>query len=409
MLAAISRYSLSRSDPYRCEALFNHGVWLDSFHNWQPPGCMLHEYKNNDIQECFQSKKLVFAGDSTTRQIFWAVARKLDYADASRQLAKQIDNKNKHTDIEFKSGRVMVQFIWDPFLNSTTTSGSLGRELRRFRNETLLDDTDEEGSAGLILLGAPGLWNARRGNSTDYLGSFKESVNNITPYMDFVRPTEAILKLELPPNLLLVAPIQTPRYELLSPLRAVAITPEKIQQMNSWLHKKSSNSIVWSFESMAMAPEAYEDSGIHVIDTIADQKADVLLNIRCNSASKRYPFDRTCCNTYPKPSGAQIIVIFCGIIVLPVLWYMRRKEKRDVLEALIVFTWVLCMCYLADRTHIFEKAQKQFRMFEFVASCLIILVIGLISVRKIPGEVRILLNWDYKPEISHTAWHNLRL
>src|SRR5882757_1716076 len=114
------------SDPYKCGALLNKGEWLDpgprwSSHNpfqlWQPPGCLLHEYKKDDIRECFGQQRLVFIGDSTTRQIFWAVAKKMDQERAEEQMADILDSDYKHRDLEFTSDGVTAQFIWDPWLN----------------------------------------------------------------------------------------------------------------------------------------------------------------------------------------------------------------------------------------------------------------------------------------------------
>lgn len=71
-------------DPYRCKALLQTGHWLDpsdgnggrkSFVNWQPDGCMMRKYEAADIHQCMEGRHMVFSGDSTTRQIFWAMAR----------------------------------------------------------------------------------------------------------------------------------------------------------------------------------------------------------------------------------------------------------------------------------------------------------------------------------------------
>lgn len=71
-------------DPYRCNSLLHDGTWLDQpdengnrdpFEHWQPRGCMMHEYDNDDIKDCMEGRHMVFFGDSTTRQIFWGMAR----------------------------------------------------------------------------------------------------------------------------------------------------------------------------------------------------------------------------------------------------------------------------------------------------------------------------------------------
>lgn len=71
-------------DPYRCKALLNDGNWLDTpaengsrapFNNWQPQGCMLHKYKKEEIEQCMEGRHMLFVGDSTTRQVFYGMAR----------------------------------------------------------------------------------------------------------------------------------------------------------------------------------------------------------------------------------------------------------------------------------------------------------------------------------------------
>lgn len=84
LIGIISNFSQVGDDPYRCKALLHEGSWLDRpakggvrdrFTRWQPRGCMMHEYSKEDIQECMEGRHMVFFGDSTSRQVFWAMAR----------------------------------------------------------------------------------------------------------------------------------------------------------------------------------------------------------------------------------------------------------------------------------------------------------------------------------------------
>lgn len=79
----INQLNLS-DDPYRCNALLHEGSWLNApdnngsrapFTNWQPKGCMLHKYKKEEIADCMEGRHMLFFGDSTTRQIFYGMAR----------------------------------------------------------------------------------------------------------------------------------------------------------------------------------------------------------------------------------------------------------------------------------------------------------------------------------------------
>lgn len=87
-LAITAHQFYPSDDPYRCRALLGeserNGSWLHApdiagarkpFNNWQPDGCMLHHYQPDEIKECMGDRHAVFSGDSTTRQIFWGMAR----------------------------------------------------------------------------------------------------------------------------------------------------------------------------------------------------------------------------------------------------------------------------------------------------------------------------------------------
>ncbi|KAI9646102.1 hypothetical protein NHQ30_005542 [Ciborinia camelliae] len=395
------------SDPYKCGALLNKGQWLDPgprwssrnpFQNWQPPGCMMYEYKQKDIQECFQERRLVFIGDSTTRQIFWAVAKKMDQERAEEKITEHLDLEEKHKDLEFSSSGVTVRFIWDPYLNST----GLDRELKSF-NANPAQDSKKDESAALILLGSPGLWYARHGQE-NFFKDFRDSIEHVIPFMDHVGGEHALKEAtsnpfplkRKSPNFLLLAPVQVPWYQALSPSREETITPEKIDQMNDYLQQVSAHSeadIVWSFSLMTWAGRGeYEESGLHVVDNVAHRKADVLLNLRCNAdaVERGYPYERTCCNNYRQPNTIQWLFLLVGMILLPIILLLRRKHilrvgrvlpQPEVLGALMTFALVVCYCYYADRTQLFEKEHKQFRRREFLIASLVVLIAGLISIR----------------------------
>ncbi|KAI6708661.1 hypothetical protein JHW43_008812 [Diplocarpon mali] len=407
--AVIYRYCwVDVSDPFKCSALQNQGDWLvpgsrwdsrDHYKVWQPPGCMLHEYTKQDIQECFKTRRLVFIGDSTTRQIFWAVARKMDQQRAEKEIADLLDLDEKHTDLAFESGGIKAQFFWDPWLNSTALMG----ELKTFKAYAPTKPDGPGESAGMLVLGTPGLWYARHGQE-NYFKEFKESIDVVIPYMDHLSENSTSVAVPMTlasrqhsPNLLLMAPLQVPRYEALSPSRVETITPEKIDQMNEYMQQASAHStadVIWSYSLMTWDGVAqYEEDGLHVVENVARAKADVALNLRCNaeSASRGYPFSRTCCSNYTQPNAAQWIILMVGVLVLPAIIFSRRRHitqigrflpQTEFSSALAVFTLVLCYCFYADRTQIFDKVHKVFEMCHFLTACLVAFMVGSLSVTR---------------------------
>lgn len=397
---------IDNSDPYKCGALLNGGSWLDparkwrdmdSFRNWQPPGCMMHEYKKKDIQSCLKSRRLVLIGDSTIRQIYLSIAKKMD-SDHAEEIAGLLDPDEKHKDLKFTADGVKVEFIWDPWLNSS----GLDHELATFKADPL-DVKEANESAALVLLGAPGLWMARHGQE-NFHKDFKDSIDRIIPYMDHTAFERATLSSSRPlaarersPNLLLLAPIQVPRYVALSPLRVETITPQKIDQMNDYLQQVSAHSnadVVWSYSLMTWTGRSeYEDSGLHVVDNVALRKADVLLNLRCNADSTKngFPFNRTCCSNYEKANIVQWILLLATIVTPVAVLYVHKYQflrlgrflpASDTLSALSVFGLVVCFCFYADRTQAFEKAQKQFKERDLYRGCFAAAVVGIVSIRR---------------------------
>lgn len=284
----------------------------------------MREYKAKDIKKCLQSRRALYIGDSTTRQIFWATAKKLDRGAAE----KAMSDAEKQAGHSFVSRDVNLEFIWDPFLNST----KLHDELVAFRNGTEVSDggTSKGTDAAALLLVGAGLWHARHIEANS-LKAFKDAIDNI---LTFMRPNlsgvgageQSLRRRHGTSDLVLLAPVQVPLYESLSPSRAASILPEKIQGMNEYLRQLSSFhgvDVVWSFSRMTQREKlAYEESGLHVVENVASRKADVLLNVRCNaeaSASGAYPFDRTCCSNYRRLGWVQWLVLILGLGLLSLL------------------------------------------------------------------------------------------
>ena len=323
--ASIYQWHYLKEDPYKCEALLRRGHWLDpptaqhaGLQNWQPPGCMMYEYKSKDISSCL--KRAVFIGDSTVRQVFWATAKKLDLKSAESEML----TVTNHRDVTFSANGVNLDFVWDPFLNSSR----IGKESRN----TVEMHTNSTNQAELLFVSG-GLWGARY-LDRPYLQHYTDSIANIiyasrdneTPSVENVSQAQALAEDDRLQNLLLLAPVQEPLYGDLSPIRATTIVPEKIEAMNSNLQRISSNKaamVVWSHQHMTREFEdAFEMDGLHIVESIAARKADILLNTRCNAVltlKAGYPYGKTCCSEYPQPNWVQRSILVVSLIVLPFL------------------------------------------------------------------------------------------
>jgi len=350
---------------------------------------MIHKYREADLVTCLKDRRLVFIGDSAIRHIFWATAKKLSFQE-------QVEDR--HADFAFRYKGVTVEFIWDPYLNSS----GLRRESMAVSLST--EDDKVADTAAILLIGG-GLWHARYLEEL-YMPQFKDSVQAISHIMS----TQDERSLEKPDSrfgqntlisdsLMILAPIPVPVYESLTFPRAKTMTPERISSMNLYLQHVSMEQplpIAWSYISMTDKQEkAYQSDGLHVIQEVATNMADVLLNVRCNSVLRRaqtkaYPLDKTCCSGYESPNWTQSTILNVSMWLLPFVVMLTVQDSRQlsflpsrkITQAIMMLAWAICYCYYADRTQLFNKAQKQYKPADFVTLCSVVFLLGILSIRR---------------------------
>ena len=65
--------------------------------------------------------------------------------------------------------------------------------------------------------------------------------------------------------------------------------------------------------------------GVHNSNNIVEQKANILLNLRCNSIlmqKAQYPKGKTCCAIYPQTNRFQGVYLKLGLFILPPLAWL---------------------------------------------------------------------------------------
>ena len=351
---------------------------------------MMHRFEKEDIVACLKGQRLAFIGDSTTRQLFWSTARKLGFQGH--------EENEGHADHHLDLQNVSVQFVWDPYLNSSGLSREIIAASLSAEGADLADNT-------AILLVGGGLWHARYLDE-DYLSQFEDSLTRISQLIP-ANSHEALEKRYFQPrtngldtnNLIVFAPVPVLAYESLSKPRAATITPDKVEAMKNFLEEISSESqipVAWSFEAMTASQEsAYQVDGLHVTEAVASSMTDVLLNAKCNavlrhSRTKKYPMDKTCCNSYDVPNWTQTLILDASMGVLPLLVLATYNDparlsflpSRKVLHAVLVLGLSVSYCFYADRTHLFNKAQKYYTRTEFWTLCSTSLLLGILSIRR---------------------------
>jgi hypothetical protein len=404
------RYISDASDPYHCTALLNEGQWLDepsqqqarrAFQKWQPPGCLLHEYKGDDISKCAGNRQILFVGDSNVRQLFWAVAKKLN----RNRAIEQGKLATRHGDIQYGDRGVDLRFIWDPYLNGTILANELEIYSENVGSGVSGGGGKKKGkkeqNAVMIVLGT-GLWYARQYETGEALREFKSSIDSVVSHTtrsdgSAWKAVDPLHGWEGIGDQVFLLPVEEPVYSRLSPARQETIMPEEVDQMNEYLRKLTPAqglTIPWVNQVMtANMKYAYEQSGIHVVESIANRRADIILNLRCNAKDDNAigsPYERTCCSKYTSGNWFQWVLVVVSLIALPAAVVILPRstslgvpaDMRTLVPSLAVIGLALSYCFFADRSQLFTKVQNVYIRLDFSTLTGLAFAIGLLTIRK---------------------------
>ncbi|RYP32250.1 hypothetical protein DL767_005301 [Monosporascus sp. MG133] len=384
------------NDPNRCRTLLNDGKWYTYRSNdsvgllqqWEPSGCRMLKYTGEDIRDCLAGDRVVFVRDSTTRQIFRATAEKLRDINTEGDIGDAVD-LGAHEDIWVEAAGVRLDFLWDPWLNST----ALRDELAKYgplsyagddatpENHEIPEDYDKP--AALLVVGAPGLWAAHHGGD-DYLELFKSGIKHIsgdllTPLDESVMAAEKMSAkryYESTTNLILIAPVQVPAYDMLSPERQMTMTPERVNTTNQHLSNNprsvADSHMLWAFNKMTEnITAAFDPDGLHVMDSVAATKADIVLNARCNGprADRKGARQGTCCMVYHRgrfETAFLLLVPFLYFLLVLRLFGYSFSRAPGFLAATPSLLFALAWCQFSDRTAAFSKIERHYDQGVFV-------------------------------------------
>lgn len=382
--------STDNDDPYKCGALTTSGQWIDPkgsgrtktpYSKWQPDGCLMKAYNPKKTASCLKTasdRGVTFIGDSTVRELFWAMARKLDTKAAIPQQTKT----EKHVDINFKSGDNTINFYWDPFLNSSHVADTV---------DTKQLNTASNRKKNLVVLGS-GLWFAR--HMDDPVEEFKRTIDTITLHM----PEPSADSLGRHRTVLM--PVQPPFYENLDADHKKTMRPDHVEKMNDYLLEIKQIHDIEVMESYLrmvdhLPGSAFDDKGLHVKNYVWDVQADMLLNLKCNDASNTYPFDGTCCYSYPLNLVPLVMMLSGAVLAVFVAWvevqqwagvssntfFSKVQARLPTLWPIVIMWAGLTYCFLADRTQLFEKVQKLYNPQDWYIFLFFILLAGGLTIK----------------------------
>ncbi|ORX99651.1 Cas1p-domain-containing protein [Basidiobolus meristosporus CBS 931.73] len=342
--------------------MLDSGYWLDSNHGkWQPRGCMMHQYSTNDSIKCMEGSRIVFAGDSIVRNLFFAVVRRLN---PTRKFGEKV-----HADLRYedKSKDIIVDFIWDSYLNTSKVEEIISGGSANSNVDTLVAGT--------------GLW---------YLRYVDDSFNLWKSQIDRIAN-----QVQSSPLAFILSPVLTPNYDKLNSDRRATITPDGVDQMNSYLKNYQGHlTIPYAWDKMSqLAPTETED-GLHYSNKVTDIASDILFNFRCNGQllSETPPLTTTCCYQYPLPNPQQFLVWGVFIVLIPMGLLLRKyansfkdRSRRvvntflpssPILWALVTFGISILYLFLCDRTALFGKVHKMFSGITFTVLTLLTLLVA---------------------------------
>ncbi|KAH7324899.1 10 TM acyl transferase domain found in Cas1p-domain-containing protein [Stachybotrys elegans] len=406
-------------DPYRCHALLRHGSWLDTpdfhgnrapFSSWQPRGCMIRNYTRADIHRCVDGRRMVFAGDETASDVFWALAGLLerDRADLLRPQYRP----DEYIETEFDSLHLVR--IWDPTLKTDSSQSNLTdlfQILHDERGKHLHTSRQASPAFTFVSGGSSDVDSVNFKTALESLATLLQDERQPRFGIDPMDPVDGV------GNQVFVAPVPPP-FDDTSEATAKHKDVKTMHDMLATVETQGHLAVPWSFlaltEGQPMAAARRNDSDLHVVEAIAWAKANILLNLRCNArldAMDGSPYDHNCCSDYSQQPQSQsqtaVLILAVAYLVACLLGgvvdtCLKRTESRGFFTLQnAIFAVALLACFFADRTQLMGKASKHFAWLDVVLLMIVALAIGLISIppgwRVLPAHSGLATTEDDRP------------
>ncbi|KAK6353014.1 hypothetical protein TWF696_005005 [Orbilia brochopaga] len=373
-------------DPYKCAAVTNEGRWLENadplgppLRTWQPRGCILHPYSAADIAACIPNRRILFVGDRSLKSVYRAFARKFKHGgppELPTTLTSRTDEREVF--LEF-GGSVTLEFVYDPFLNSSR----LLAELQPWHNGSVSDSSGYDKPA-LLIVSAGIAYATNPPVDVNPQRLWHRAIDTVASHMRYgPRPTFLGGR-----DTLLLAPVEHPAWEKLPHDERGRLDPHLAIDINRYVHELATvqgvdvlrswrvasddervDSVVPNHKYSSWHSKATAEDGWTLLPEVAERRVDMVMNLRCNAvlAEAGRRVSSACCVRYRRPGWVQRLLVFAALS-LPMVrlynWLVPSSKMRTIvpegglLRQLWQLSLALVLCFYADRTPVFDKANK---------------------------------------------------
>ncbi|KAK6632527.1 hypothetical protein RUM43_013295 [Polyplax serrata] len=363
-------------DANSCALIMKDGRY-NGRREWQPYGCMMHNYTQMDTKKCFRLYHFVgcynnflFIGDSRLFELYAAFLKTINN--------NAVFKHNKSQSYTDSYLGLQVEYIYNPFL-----LGSFGHNITRWRNSDY---------PTILILGF-GISEKPSIKAKDYLTRLKQFKQNLTQ----LKPIFNTLVVK---NVKVIWTLQEPVKHNGVHMHGKNINNTIIDLYNSAaieILKLSKVDLLISNRKLS-APflDDMKDGFILQSEHIAKRTgSQILLNIYCND--KMNFQDGSCCSSAEPYTYLQIVtfVVLFLCFLLAVIAILHEKHNKwpkpmtqvksgqspsqftIVFLALAKLALIMGYFYMCDRTNFFMKETKQFSHSAFWIPAVYLLCVGL--------------------------------
>ncbi|XP_055704657.1 N-acetylneuraminate 9-O-acetyltransferase isoform X1 [Phlebotomus papatasi] len=352
-----------------CKWLLSNGRFKGD-KEWQPYGCMMHRYSQQDTRRCFRylafwgnENHFVFIGDQRLRMLYEAFISHLHPSDDDNG---SLADSPVPTNLEFHDFKLKLRVN---YVHTMDVARGMVEEFSAW--------CKDEDPPSLIVASCTHS-NFLSGNTTDDL--LKSFSNNMT---HLVRPIEEVLAKKVR----VLWKLQDPIVEDKVPKEWKSLTNDDIEALNraTQMVLKYSSVPVWASSRLiaqGLLDEATE--GVQLGPLALRHDVQILLNMYCNDYMNFN--DGTCCSSAEPYTILQVVTyaILGVCVALSVAMLLRRwmqnfrgqtlymplnqptpADSISPIHALATLAFIMAYFYLCDRTNFFMKENKYYSEFSF--------------------------------------------